>query len=101
MSADNWTICPKCKFNDIDALTKKQREVTASYGVIPADEYRDAVKGLREWPKLDATMREDYEQGIDNDGEYSCSYRASCQKCGFSFSFNTKIEPETVFKQGV
>jgi len=100
MSADNWALCPKCKKNDITKLIARQRKVADSYGRIPADLYEADVIGLKNWPKLEHTLREDYEQGIDEDGEYTCSFRAACNVCHFSFTFSTKIEPETVFNRG-
>lgn len=99
MSADNWTTCPKCKIKHEEQLAADQRRVSSSYGRVPAEKYVEAVRKLENPKQLEQTLREDYSQGIDENGEYSCSYGASCQECGFSFSFSTKIEPETVFAQ--
>jgi hypothetical protein len=99
MSADNWRICPKCKIKHEENIAANQRRVSESYGKIPSDKYMDAVREIQNPKPLEQTLREDYEQGIDEDGEYSCLYRAGCTVCNFSFTFSTKIEPETVFKQ--
>ena len=36
------------------------------------------------------TLREDYDIGIDEDGEFEISYWASCEECKFQFKFDHK-----------
>lgn len=61
MSADNWTICPRCAVKGYQA------------GIFDTDD----------------TLREDYEQGIyefqPGKFEYSVHYVASCSECGFYY----------------
>lgn len=59
MSADNWGACPKCQ----------------PVGVF------DEMKNDN--PRL----REDYEQGITQEGEYYCYYSGVCNECGFTYHF--------------
>ena len=36
------------------------------------------------------TLREDYDIGIDENGEFEIDYCASCKECKFQFKFNYK-----------
>lgn len=99
MSADNWTICPKCKINNEAVREQERRRIATAYGKVTPEQYKEMCHKYDTQPEQAHTLREDYGQGIDEDGEYSCIYRCSCIVCGFSFNFSTKIEPETVFKQ--
>lgn len=62
MSADNWAICPNCKKAD----------------------WRVALGQDEELPH---TLREDYEQGMSEDGEYFVSYRCSCIACNWRWEY--------------
>jgi hypothetical protein len=84
MSADNWTICPQCKLIAEKKHEKNLQEVTEMYGKIPIDEFLDRTIIVN---KLDSSLREDYELGIDEDGEFYVYFSASCEECGFKFSF--------------
>jgi hypothetical protein len=57
MSADNWTVCPRCVAKDPFI---NQRNMEAQ------------------------TLREDYEFYMTSDGHFTASYRAHCKSCGFS-----------------
>ena len=62
MSADNWAICPHC--------------------AAQPNPYHE---------KLDHTLREDYDIGIDCDEkEFHVFYRGQCESCGFEFTFSQK-----------
>jgi ribosome-binding protein aMBF1 (putative translation factor) len=87
MSASNWGKCPKCI--KIAERTRRDRiEKTADqYGKIAAAEFVRRMNKAEAAIDVGETLREDYEQGIDSEGEYSVGYRASCGKCGFEFLF--------------
>jgi hypothetical protein len=84
MSADNWGVCPQCE--------KNIRETRKSlYGQVTESEYLRLVdKGKM----LESTLREDYEIGIDQDGEFYVSYLGHCDMCGFEFSYEYKQQLE-------
>jgi hypothetical protein len=63
--------------------------VEAVYGTIPSHEYASRRQNAYEPVALDSTMREDYELGVDDDGEFSISFSASCSTCGYRFMFET------------
>ena len=91
MSADNWRTCPAC----VEIAEKKRNEriknANAKYGKVPIDEFMlmifEAEKPLRHEP----TLREDYEQGIQDDGNYYVSFHATCNQCEFQFSYENKM----------
>lgn len=43
------------------------------------------------------TLREDYEQGMQSDGEYYVIYSCSCKECGFRWGYR---HTEQVVKDG-
>lgn len=63
MSADNWAICPRC-------LDRTRRETI----------HEVDIETLR-------TFREDFDQGMDEDGTFSVHYKGGCATCGFSHAF--------------
>lgn len=65
MSADNFTICPKCKQN----------------GTLKQESGRFETN-LAEWEVI----------GIDTSGKFVVEYRASCDKCGFKFAYNHEVD---------
>jgi transcription elongation factor Elf1 len=88
MSADRWTKCPQCENNRKETLV----EIERSYGNESADLYRKMIDRLNELKQgSDDTLKEDYEQGIDN-GVYSVNYSAHCKKCGFKFDYKHEEE---------
>lgn len=96
MSADNWTICPKCNQKKYNTLTEMKEKLNQSYGKVEAPVYLKMVQDIRDFEQslnYDAdqtdssyTLREDYEQGIKNE-EYYVSYCGHCDRCGFSFEY--------------
>ena len=96
MKTDRWTVCPKCTRNDEARADKMDAAVKAVYGEVTAEAYLDALKQAQEFRKTldepEETLREDFEIGIQ-DSEFSTSYRAHCDKCGFShaFKFNEPV----------
>lgn len=97
MSADNWSICPKCRKQKKAEADKQMTAAKASYGKVSADEYERKMKAARELIDLDLedTLREDWELGIDDDGEVSINYRASCEVCDFEYTFKHEEKLKT------
>lgn len=93
MSADNWTICPKCKIKNDKANEKHILDTAAKYGKIPVEEYIQLAKETEMPIILKPTLREDYEIGMAEKGFY-VSYSCQCTECGFSFSYERKIGVE-------
>ncbi len=93
MSADNWTMCPKCAKAGESKREAAQRLADAAYGKVSAAEYAAllaaASQAVDEEPE--PTLREDYEIGI-HAGEFRVNYRARCTACGWSFAFKPKPE---------
>lgn len=88
MSADNWAVCPKCKAEHERSKAEFAERVEESYGKVPAAKWEEMKLQLAEFDKpLEATFREDYEQGVDEDGEYSCSYHGGCRVCNCEHLF--------------
>ncbi len=87
MSADNWTICPKCIKTHKDARDKAIASVRAQYGKLTSDEFiaklRDA-EAAKPTPTQE-TLREDYELGTSKEGVFMVSYSCGCSECGFTF----------------
>ena len=103
MSADNWTICPKCwaeQDEDYDADTKAaelESDIAAfakRHNAAPAlvKELRTVMLSTLEPGKPDDTLREDYELGI-RDGLFFLTYRAYCTKCNWQYKREIKGEP--------
>lgn len=86
MSADNWAICPKCQKVEDDKHAKIVEKAETSYGKIPVDEYLNLLEKSRQPVKLDFTLREDYEIGIQ-DNEFYVKYKSNCKVCGFSYEY--------------
>lgn len=87
MSADRWAICPKCKKVANEARDKAIRKAKATYGKVPEETYQAAIEEAGEPVVLKETFREDYQQGMDDDGTYSVSYAGRCNSCGFSHRY--------------
>lgn len=102
MSADNWTLCPQCKAEHLKRIDEMQQKVSRSYGKDSVEVYIGRVADLTALLKAEQpqTMREDYSLGVDENGEFSCSYRCSCTECCFSYTFSTKVEPDQVLRKG-
>lgn len=86
MSAENWTICPKCKAAEDRRQEAAHKKAAESYGKVDVEKF-DALRELTKPRKLEDTLREDYELGICSDGMFYVSYRGSCEKCNFGHVF--------------
>jgi hypothetical protein len=87
MSADNWATCPKCKRA---AITEKERlleEAAKAYGKVPPAEWKTLTENASKLETGNETLREDYELGVDSDGNFSVGYSCRCSECTFQFSF--------------
>lgn len=87
MSADNWTLCPRCLKTCSEEWEKYLAETRASYGKVPASDYIEAIAKAEKPLRLEDTFREDYEIGITKDGKFIVSYGGSCERCGFKHEF--------------
>ena len=96
MSADNWAVCPKCKIRIDKERDELIQKVSSAYGKIPAEEYLILKSQLNDYVEYPRELREDYEQGIDEYGEYGVNYRGRCchQECGFVFKYDFSVEVE-------
>jgi hypothetical protein len=91
MSADNWGICPKCKLDEIKRIEDLKLKAGEAYGKIPPEEYLELLDEASKTRSYDNTLREDYEVGTDEDGEFSVSYSSFCT-CGFKYKYEVKID---------
>lgn len=87
MGADRWAICPKCKRTVNEKRDAEIRKAKASYGKVPEETYRAAIEKAGRPIDLQETFREDYEQGMDDDGTYIVNYSGECTHCGFSHKY--------------
>lgn len=87
MSADNWTICPRCAKKLIEDKERLELQVEDSYGKILANEYLELLDKSNKVIDHKHTLREDYWMDMDIDGIFEMSYGCSCNVCDFSFKF--------------
>jgi len=88
MSADNWTVCPRCyknEENEQDRLVGKARN---SYGKVPEEEYLELMEQTKYSIEPPITLREDWELGISEFGEFVVYYKAQCDRCGLKFEYD-------------
>lgn len=93
MSADNWTICPKCRHEAQAELDERRDAVSAMYGTVPVDEFdaaRAAVPDAIDTDRL-TTFREDNEIYGARDGTVHISYRGTCTVCGLTASHEADV----------
>ena len=97
MSADNWTICPKCKHR-LESVKETERTAAArAYGGMPMAEWEVQRAAALEPVILNETLREDYEIGVTGDGEFYAIYKGQCtsDECDFGFKFDEKQQAFT------
>ena len=92
MSASNWDICPVCKKKNDEKNKNRVLDAGKKYGKIPADEYIDLAKQVNKPIEIENTLREDYELGITEGGEFYVYYSCMCDKCGFEHEFEYKAQ---------
>lgn len=91
MSADNWTICPACKAAHDKKTAKRMAAAAKSYGEVSAAEYLANLKSAETEEKLAASLREDYENRMGDEGEVYIFYSCSCD-CGFGYNFKHEMK---------
>lgn len=87
MSADNWRTCPRCTRTAKNSKDTQKKKCAESYGKVAAEKFLQMLADSEKPVELDDSMREDYDIGIDDTGEFGVSYRAYCGTCGFTFSY--------------
>ncbi len=89
MSADRWSVCPRCKDTKEKEYSERVDAVAKMYGKVPAEEYEQAKKDLFYEEDFEETVREDYEIGIW-ENKFFVSYSAHCTSrgCNFVVKFN-------------
>jgi hypothetical protein len=96
MSADNWTVCPRCKANVTTNYIEAQEELSRAYGVVTLDKYRFIEKKVRDLfealDEMPEALREGYEIGVDEGGIFEVSYSCSCHNCDFEFSHKESVD---------
>jgi hypothetical protein len=88
MSADNWVICPECLKRLQQTRQLAINEASLLYGEVPAEQFIQNLakaEALPERPEI--TLREDYELGMSDDGEFSVNYSCRCTDCDFRHIF--------------
>jgi len=88
MSADRWGVCPNCKRIHDDKAAKEAKRLEGMYGKVSIDEFLTRKKthdALVNAP-MPTNLREDWGVGMDEDGNFSFEYYASCRECGWEFS---------------
>lgn len=100
MSANNWTVCPKCKANYMARKASLWAKANEAYGKVPPERFSQLCADAEKPMKVEDSMREDYEIGVDRDGLFTVSYRASCQACDYEFSFKHEQQGTIVASTG-
>lgn len=88
MSADNWSLCPKCAVISEQQRQKKQAKADKAYGKVSAEEYKRLLDDANFIQLPRETLREDYEISTDKDGQFSVDYGAGCTVCRFTFEYH-------------
>lgn len=97
MSADRWSVCPRCV-----QLAERGREAAfqkaqQAYGKVDAETYlqliRDAEKIDPSRQRMPSNLREDFCQGL-KDGNYISEYYCHCQQCGWKWSHEITIKTD-------
>lgn len=90
MSADSWSVCPRCDDKIKKEYKKASDEIENSYGKVSLEEYRNLVDKLKNIKKVEEcgnNLREDYELGIKLSGLFYVNYSGYCTVCGFVFNY--------------
>ena len=97
MSADNWTLCPKCTERISREQKEKEQKIDSQYGVLPPSDFVRQYKESRNVINQEETLREDYDF-YNNDGILLIKYRCGCSECDFVYEFKKKIQVYPVVK---
>ena len=90
MSADDWSVCPRCKNEAVRAAEELQQEADSLWGAdrilwqMAHDKAQAAVADLRNWDTGNSeehcTFREDYEIYGAETGTITVVYRGCCTR---------------------
>lgn len=94
MSADAWSICPRCLKQHEQRRQEALDNAQAAYGKIPADDY-DAMlaKAISIPARPEESLRQDWEIHTTETGKFYISYGCRCE-CGFEFSYQHEEQLE-------
>lgn len=98
MSANNWRVCPQCKKRAEHEKQKRLLAAEKQYGKVSSDEYLRLLDKANKVERLKESLREDWEIGTHDDGEFTIYYACHCQSCGFSHEFNHNLQMEMTVK---
>lgn len=88
MSASNWGMCPGCCLVGEQIRQAAAARARGAYGQVSAEEYERLRRLALDDKKPEATLREDYEIGTNTHGQFYVRYGASCEACGFKYTYN-------------
>ena len=103
MSADNWSICPKCVVREKTVVEELKKKAELSYGKVTPAEFLSLTNkalGRERGKNQEKTLREDYKIGMDGYGSFEINYSASCDKCDFKYQYNYVIDIPLEGKDG-
>ena len=84
MSARQYSECPKCEKLEAQRQQEAKAAADKAYGKVKPDRYGQLV--LEALPrKLDDTLAEYFELGIEPGDVFKMHYSCGCQVCGFEF----------------
>lgn len=89
--------CPRCRKRAEDAKHAEHLAAAEAYGKVPADEYERLRQAAAVPIVLDQTLRENWDIGLSDEGEFAVDYAASCTECGWNFTYEHQQGPEKVF----
>ena len=94
MSADDWSVCPKCRDTHAKAAEKAKLDAGEAYGKVSPEEYLKMLEAVTSWKnpaEAEATFREDYEFYGAEDGEIHAIYSGHCSVCGLTCKFKHSV----------
>jgi hypothetical protein len=95
MSADNYGICPKCLLNATAEHANAELKMKQGYGKVEFSAFLKLKEEAEKPVDKEAckTLREDWELGTDEHGNFDVNYQCSCSKCetDFKYTYATNI----------
>lgn len=92
MSANNWTVCPRCARVWQDKKEAAHKKAAEVYGKVPPHKWMELTRKAEAVEGPEETMREDWEIGTRGSSTFQVGYSCACEKCGFRFSFKHSQE---------
>jgi len=87
MSANQWSVCPRCRQTAAEEHKAAKKRLTESYGEVDKAEYDRLQRQLENFnEKLPDTLREVWEFQLIN-GSLNIYYGCTCEACNFKFDF--------------